>query len=770
MRTLLRPQRFQRPRLSPRYRTLTTRPQRIPTYVRTWKSALPGVQPSTDPSSDPTPVPVAARDALDYAAFKARREALQDTKGLTADRVVARRYAVQRLERCLWLTHTDAGDGKLRSQLWRAYSLAKAHAPDILEMLPQRAWDVLWESQTIRDPRNTYSRAHVEELYRDMLSVGKSATVQQRVAYLWSIFLNGREGEALAESEQTCVELGDSSQVPPELFECRVRMLLLAGKVDRAQETMEMLFELYPAWSPAVMMAVFRACTRSESVEHHELAWSIHKRMKELLGNEATLQDYDSFLAGFLEARNLEHAKQVFHEMVKGGYLACGYSQAQVGEVLSRLHLIYRLGTDIAKATSIALQAITILPKPYHSHLFGDWMKLAVVHKAPEAAGQILDMMFRRGNEPETFHFNLLLRALFRTGQKEHELKGENIAWQMIDKATKAAPEQSQYYAAMDAIAKKAESYRTKAQDTSMPRRIPPADVATFALIMQWHGKRSQWEHVGYLARRMKESEILPNKDIMNVLMDNECRQGNYNKVWEIYSSLTNVPEGSHGVFPNGASFRCLWKTLRLALGDHIAQESSTLPSPRQLLAENVRWWDLVRRRFDVERFRTGLAAQDHGALNSLIMHCFSYTKDLPGSLVAMHALRKHFHIFPSNKAASILQKQVAWVDMQADTNSVRAQYSHSGVHSRKIAQMGEIYHMLMQARFKRVNLTGDQYAYMTEEEIGDLSLNILSEFIRVILKRQHSPEVVEAMIDEAKKDIGLPHLATGDMDAFAVA
>jgi acyl carrier protein phosphodiesterase len=58
----------------------------------------------------------------------------------------------------------------------------------------------------------------------------------------------------------------------------------------------------------------------------------------------------------------------------------------------------------------------------------------------------------------------------------------------------------------------------------------------------------------------------------------------------------------------------------------------------------------------------------------------------------------------------------------------------------------------------------------LTDEQIGDVGLNLLSEFVRVVLKRSYPPEVVEAMIDAARCAVGVPDLPTGDMDAFEVA
>lgn len=769
MRTLFRIQCLHCPPSRPPIRTLTTRPRRVPRYTRTWDPTTHKLVSADEPGAEQ----IAVREALDYASFKATREAQHQAKGLSPDRVIGKQYAMKRLEKCLSLVHNGASDSKLRAQLWRAYALAKAFAPELLEKLPNRAWEVLWTSNSIRVRRNRYCRAHVVELYEDMQSQGIFTTMLQKIEYLESMFFNGKEKEALQKWEEVYRQppSGRRRDIDPEFFESGVKMHGLTGNAHRAHEVAESLYAYHPSWPPAAKFSVFRALSRSEGSEDHQLmAWKWYVQIKLALGKTASLSDFDTCFVGFLEGRNLSHAKRVFEDMVKAGLVANEYTHEHIHEVLRRLHLLYRLGYNVSSVTGIALHAISVLPKPYHSQVFGDWMKLAVVKKAPEATAQILDMMFNRGTIPETFHFNLLLKALFRTKSKKHELKAENIGWHMVEETTEPFPENLRFLHAGDAIASKQGLDMVKTGGPAQSRKIPSANVATFAILMQYHANHSQWEHVDYLARRMRELDILPNEDVMNVLMDSQCRQGNYNKVWDIYTSLTNVPTGTSGVFPNGATFRCLWKTLRMALGDHSARENNTLPNPRQLLAENLRWWNLVRSRVDAERFRVGLAAQDHGALNSLIMHCFSYVKDLPGSLVAIHALHKQLDLPPSNKAMSILQNHIAWVDMRRESPSLRAQYSRSGVPRQKLEQIGHIYNILQDARFKRMNITGDQWAYMSKEEMAEFSLNILSEFIRVILKRQHSPSDVERMIDEARQEIGLPDLMTGDMDAFNVA
>jgi len=320
-------------------------------------------------------------------------------------------------------------------------------------------------------------------------------------------------------------------------------------------------------------------------------------------------------------------------------------------------------------------------------------------------------------------------------------------------------------------ISKRLEEAAKGPRNTDAARRVPLADATTFALIMRHHANQAQWEHVDYLERQLSNLQLQPNSALLNVLIHIHTQQGKYGQAWQTYKMLTNVPEGTPGVFPNGASFRHLWLSLRLALGDDETRHYGALPTPRELLAETLHWWEKTRMRSDAERFRIGLVSKSSGAVTHLIMHCFSYTKDLPGSLVALHALRKKLNIFPSSKAAEILQKQIAWVDLDRKNGAfVPQSLPIKRMFVQSVDRMARIQYILAQKRFKRNNITGDRFAYMSPTEAGDLELNLLSEFIRVILKRQHPPEVVEALINEAKQAIGLPELSTGDMDAFSVA
>ena len=651
----------------------------------------------------------------------------------------------------------------MRQHVWNAYVQAKATdsrvSHDLFSQLAVWNWNFIWRSQSVQDYRNRRRTVHLEELYRHMSGLGYAGTDQQRAEYLECLFLNGKEEEALNEWVADHMPTGQSSTAREHLC-VGAKLHALTDRVDQARDIMNMLFELYPDHDTSIMLTVFRAHTSSMDEQHHDAAHCIYAQFKGRKGTHMALDDYDACLVGFLEARSLRYSKKVFRDMVKDGYLANTDTPECVHELLKRLHMLYRLGTDISTMTSIALHAITVLPPAYHGHIFGDWMKLAVVTKAPEAAAQILQMMFDRGCPPETIHFNLFLKALLRTKKDPNVLKAENIAWRMIEETRKAYKRNLPYEAREKLISKRSKrprTYHPRPENLSPTRNLACANATTFALMMHHHAKKLQWEHVDYLARQLRASAIAPNTTIMNVLIDNKCRQGAYTDAFAIYNHLTNPADPSAGVFPNGTTFRTLWKTLRLALGDN---DASGLMAPRELLREMVEWWRLCRSRYDADRFKMGLAGADQGALLGLVLHCFSYTRDLAGSLVALHVLRKYFGIFPGEKAAVIMKRQVAWIDVARSSHPSRGLYFRSRSNAVNLERAGRFYEGLLERRMGK----GEGRGEWGKERNGDFVLETLSEFVRVVLRRSFSADVVEEMIETAAGGMGCAGMETGGM------
>jgi pentatricopeptide repeat protein len=760
--------------LSRQTRSIRSTPREIPSFLRRWDPTLHRPhRTSPRPAEANSLRNVAPNDVAYTETWKRQQARPQERLTYTElleiphkNLVPKQIDSVRNLIRLLHLAKVEASPSfSLSMELWNAYETAKELDSELISRISNPTWDILWNAQYFHD----YSERHrLSVLERDLHSVGVTTT-GRRARHLETVFMEERQEDALKAWEDDL----EHQDYEPEHLELGVRLHALAGNTDRALQVMNKLFELYPSWSPSIMISVFRALTSSGTEEKYDLAKDIYLEMKERMGTDLTIETYDACLIGFLEARCLRYAKQVFRDMCKDGYLATSADAGSDKELLKRLHLLYRLGTDISKMTSIALDVIAVLPVSHHDYLFGSWMKCAVVQKAPEAAAQILDMMFRKGSSPRAFHFNLLLRALFRTGETSNLLQAENIGWHMIEQAkleaieTDSTPHGPAQYLSKELNGKNLAtegSQHPLGPAASAAMAVPNASITTFSIIMHHHAKDLQWEHVDYLARQLKEAGLAPNTSIMNVLIDSKCRQGRFSEAWKIYKSLTDNPT-VHSIFPNGKTFRLLWKTLRLALSEQtqVTPEHSGLPTPRALLAETVRWWDMCRNRHDAERFLQGLAAQNGGAITKLMLHCFSFAKDLVGSLIAVHVLRHKFDIFPSDKTFEIIKRQMAWVDFRNETESLRIQFGASGNRRRNMLHVEAIFQDLLERRMKSNDTGSGMRSSSSREELGDKSLGLLNELLRALMEKTHQPATVEAMINAAKDEVGVPDMQVGD-------
>jgi hypothetical protein len=434
---------------------------------------------------------------------------------------------------------------------------------------------------------------------------------------------------------------------------------------------------------------------------------------------------------------------------------------------------MYYLCKTVDEANLVALSAISVLPQAYHNYIFRRWMMQAVTKKSPESAAQILELMFERGVNPGPLHFNLAIGALLRSGTETNSEKAALMGWRMVEEALRTTtPQNTQfqqsYSTQLTPILCRNRDFDGPLVPFFLSRPIPMADMTTFAHLIRHHTAKWDWDHIEYLQNALIQLERPPNAPLLNALLMVDLRRSKYEEVWNRFEAMTHPPPGIKPVLPNGGTYRALWKTLRLALGDNHTWDFESLPPPRQLMAKMTEWWVTVKRSPQAKNYLLGLSGPSR-EITGLIQHCFSYTKDVAGALVALHALKARFGIFPTNQTAEILVKQMAWIDLRRESSSVRGSYYYTGVHTQNISKMSQVYQALIRRRLEGLKKSEIDSTNMTRQERGELDLNLLSEFVRVVMVRQHGPAEVEEMINQAKEEMGVPDISTGDLDSFAV-
>lgn len=751
-------------------RALGTNPRPIPIYLKRWNPTLHSPIRPSKPHVESSPgagflqkttrqtLPASATDdprSLAEQPSQDRHVVIQ-----TKSRSLQTRHAFKKLQYLLNLADSnDDLNPTLRAPLWAAYKLAMKYNVSLPQYLSDRAWNILWRSQyaDFSDPSRRH--VHLAKLDRDLTRARSSPVAGQVAHRVQQKFMAGMQEQAL----KAWAASQDTFAIAPDYLDTGARLYALAGYPDQAKSIMDRLLQVYPGWHPSVMMAVFRAYTSSGSEQHLEKARELYRTMKERLESQILFEFYDSCLIGFLEARSFPDAKEVFQDMARGIPFVVEDRDRYAENFMRRLNMLYSVGTDISSMSSIALNAIAVLPVAFHGHVFSDWMKCAMFEKAPEASAQILDVMIQRGYRPETEHFDYLLRTLFRTKEPEHVSKAEKIAWKMVEEALQSSialdrhPSGSQTKDIAERLS------NLSVPDPDLPVSLPAASASTFALLMRHHASNSQWEHVDYLTRQLQDTNVWPNTTIMNVLIENKCRKGQFVEAMKVYKTLTKVPDVPGSVFPDGETMRILWRTLRIALSTPENRNDSKLPSPRQLLRETVAWWAKVRRRPDADRFLQGLAADNKGAIMKLMLHSFSFDQDLSGSLVALHVLRSKFNIYPTREDARIIIRQQAWEAMHDETSSVRKQFGIGKHPARNMLKISRAYEYAFSDRLKKMKITEDQFREYTPEQQGKVELNTISSFVRYLLLGVYDPTTTELLIEGAANAVGVTGIYTGD-------
>ncbi|KAF3001494.1 hypothetical protein E8E13_008858 [Curvularia kusanoi] len=760
-------------------RQLRTRPRPIPRYTRQWNPTLHKPATPSGTPNEPCLSVAPAQITVEQPSLDATFEALS----LDADETtISRNVAIAAPHRGLsesrefkklnyLLNLADSKDNLepgLRAPIWQAYTMAMKRRVNTGRYLSKWAWNVLWKSQyaDFSDPsRRRVRLARIDRYLRN----ARAEPIAGQIAYRAERnFMAGREDDAF----DMWTRHYDENATASEYLDTGIRLYALAGHPDTARRFMDVLLRLHPDWDTSIMTTVFRGYTSSLEGKHHDEARKLYCLIKGRMGLNGDQDAYDACLAGFLEARLLEDALEVFRDMIRHDSLETKTAPGElkhryVAGVIRRLNSIYALATDVSAMTSIALAAINVLPVVFHSHVYSDWLNSAIVETSPQAAASILDLMIQRGYQPETEHFNSLLRILYRTKAPENILKAENIGWKMIEEtpSSQVVSDRPPFGSRVNAIVNKLHNY--SATDARFSTTMPAASTTTFALTMRHHALNEQWEHVDYLTRRLREQNVEVNSTIMNVMMENSCQQGNFVEAWQMYKNLTGEPDQVTAVFPDGQSIRVLWKILRLALSDPENRNNPSLPTPRQLLHETSEWWTLIRQRPDVDRFKQGLAAADMGAIAKLVLHCFSYARDIPGVLVALHFLREKFGIHATDELVQIVLRQLAWTVLEHESETVRLQFGLGKNRIRAIKKLRHQYWRWYKRKLEFLGIHEEDLPAYSEDEAYDLQLNVISEFVRTVMLADVGPEEVEELIQDAATAAGVPYMMTGDMNVF---
>lgn len=479
--------------------------------------------------------------------------------------------------------------------VYKSYHAARRILSHSWSVVPVDFWDFLWTVFSADEKINKNRLVHISLIGRDMSEAKVTLSPAQQLLTIEAVFAEGWEAKAI-ESWKRCVATlgGEGLETFKGFWELGVRMHCRARDLEQAERAANVLLDKQS--DPRVLLNIIRAHSERRSPEHQESAWLTYRRMRELLGQNMKLSDYDQVVSCFLTANQTENALYAFVDMMSDG--------------------------------QIDLKKTKYLPTVVANKFFvGKWLKRLIGAGDLDGAYSVVDFMRKRGVGVSAIHVNGLIGAWQRSGGADNMDKADALAWEMIRSRiefVKARRESSSTPSAPSAV--------PPAKSSDMAP-LPRATLETFSVVAENYRMRELNDKMAELWEAFREAEISPDGFMMNQLLESYIQAGEHKQATALYTTLVT----EKGVKPDPHTFTALWKTLAINRLHSVEGRAldREIEAARRLFAETAKFRDI----FEPEGMDMQLCRK--------ILHTFRRLRDHVGFLVALTSLRELFGFFP---------------------------------------------------------------------------------------------------------------------------
>lgn len=499
------------------------------------------------------------------------------------------------LSRVFKESHRDTGLTKKSVQaVYKAYHSARLALAHGWGNVPLDVWDFLWQVFSAEESINANRFSHVSLLARDMSEAKVTLSPPQQLLTIEAVFVDGWEAKAIDNWKRCIATLGqESAETFQDFWELGVRMHCRAGDMEQAERAVNRL--LQRNMSPRILMPLIRACCEQDTGESRDRAWAAYRQMRELLGRDMKLSDYDQVVSYFLTTNQVENALYAFVDMMSDG--------------------------------QIDLKRQKYMPSVIANKFFlGKWLKRLIGAGDLDGALSVVEFMRQKGVEAAPIHLNGLIGAWQRSGGADDLEKADVLAWEMIEARVKFVRARKEHRGSKVAFR------------TSDMASLPRATLETFSLLAENYRLRDLHSRLEALWDAFHDAEISPDAFMINQLLESHIQAGQPKEAMALYHSLVT----GRGVAPDPYTFSALWKTLavnRLHVVPSNAMDGE-IEATRALFKETVKFKSIFS--------PDGM----DGQLARKILHTFRRLKDNAGFLVALTALKDLFGFLPPETLA----------------------------------------------------------------------------------------------------------------------
>lgn len=647
----------------------------------------------------------------------------------------------------------DKSDEPLKQDLWRWYRRCKQAVSGFLDILPEEAKSMVWDSQTECQIASDLRAAHLQTLVNDAMATGIAPSTPQTLSYIESLHEGGKTSQALDEWETHQTELSQQKEDLEAYWKLGVQIFAADDNPQRAQDIALAFLANDKSRNPRILNPVIVAWGQQPGKEAEVKAWALYLQRKIFLGTDMTMEDYDHISIGFLKAGRLGLAIAVFKDMMVTGRYPASDSAALYQAAVGLAGNLHESGVSEQDVNKVSLSALTLLPRQFQNRFFyASWMKKLIGMGEVDSAALVIELMYERGVKPDPKHLNGLIAGWFREGDGPSRKKAEHLGWAMIQQRIDLV--WSRMNASGSAPRVSVDQAQTDDTPTRIPkwmqRKVPQGNIETFSILLLHYTRRADEDMINYLADCLDDAQIRPNAYFMNHLLYAELRKQDVRELWTKFQTMSTT------IQPDLETYACLWDCGKLQFDRGRTSFSADFPSARVLLSNMITWYTQLPA-------RTASTFQEEFSkdLYDQIIRCFCLSKDLPGTLIALHVLQATFHFYPDETTARLVILQVARLaGVPPNTPKRRLRHLSSTPRSKEnINQIHRLVEILSERQTIALGDRGLAVSTLDAHERDECQLEIVSDLIRIIMGRiagDADPKRVEEKIARAARDMGI--------------
>ncbi|CAG8213729.1 unnamed protein product [Penicillium salamii] len=645
-------------------------------------------------------------------------------------------------------------DERARQELWKWYRRCKQTIPGFLSIMPTGTLNAVWNAQATGEADAALRSTHMQTLVQDAALIGQELSTPQILFYIVCLHDASATSLALEQWEAYQAELSQKKQDLEEYWKLGVRLFASDENPQRAQDIALAFLANDKTRQSRVLIPVIIAWGKLSGKEAEVKAWALYLQLKTLLGSEMTMEDYDQISIGLLAAGRLDTAVAIFKDMMVTGQDPANDSTALYKSALGLAGSLQASSINETAVNKVSLSVLKVLPRRFENRFFyASWMKKLIGMGEVDSAALVIELMYERGVKPDSKHLNGIIAGWLRDGSTAARDKAERLAWSMVQHRIDAAWKRFQPAAISPRL------QVTHEPEVRLPRfmqrEVPPATIETFSILLLHYTRRGDDDMVKYLIKCLGDSQIKPNSYFMNHLLYAELRKQDVRSLWSKFQNM------SAAIRPDLETYACLWDCGKLQYDRGRTAFDIGFPSARQLYASMLSWYSQLP-----PSTQKATREQMPKELYDQIIRCFCLSKDVSGTLVAIHSMRSIFGFAPDDTTARLIVLQVARLAaVPADTPKRRLRRLSSTPRSKEnIGQVSRLLELLGDRKAESLRVQGLTVDQLDPEELKQYQMEIMGSMLRIVLSRTDGldPAQIEEKLETVAKEMTVEQIDLG--------